>query len=393
MEVFDECLESIKQHILDSNRQNWLFGAGISHDANIPLMKPLTERVRGLIDESGLETDKQIITNLKDELMDECHIEHYLSHLGDLIALSERSKESKAALNGYNYTQKQLVSCHRNIVSHIGDTVRYGYKVRCGNKGDEAGSIGNSFVDIASHIKFVKALFENKADLERRASITFITTNYDTLLEDALSLAKKEVIDGFSGGAIGFWNPEHEFSTQTPHANSCLLYKLHGSIDWHRDTDHGLMRVRYGTKYLSNTDDIMIYPQATKYVETQKDPFATLFAGLRTTLSSSDQNVLITCGYSFSDEHINSEIKTCMLNESNKTTIVAFVDEKPTDNGVINPTLDDWFANDFGKRVFVVGKHGLYNHSIEPLKPENTVESDRWTFSGLTNFLETGNMQ
>ena len=133
-------------------------------------------------------------------------------------------------------------------------------------------------VEIESHVRFIRTLLLKKVNLERRSSVCFFTTNYDTLLEDALALNKIDVIDGFSGGAMGFWNPETEFTNKSDRIDRCLLYKLHGSVDWHRDSEHGLVRTRSGTKYLPEAENIMIYPQATKYVETQKDPFAMLFS-------------------------------------------------------------------------------------------------------------------
>ena len=58
MDEFEGHLESLKQHILDASRQNWLLGAGISRDANVPLMYPLTERVNVLIEAEGNDIDK-----------------------------------------------------------------------------------------------------------------------------------------------------------------------------------------------------------------------------------------------------------------------------------------------------------------------------------------------
>lgn len=389
MEEFEEQIESLKQHILDASRQNWLFGAGISFDANIPLMYPLTDRVNALIQASDNEHNRSIIDALRLELAENCHVEHYLSHLGDLIALSERSRNMQASLGGANYSFEQLNQCYREIVRIIGETVRYGY-INDGEN-ETIGNIENPVVEISSHVRFIQSLFLNKANLERRSSISFFTTNYDTLLEDALALNKINVIDGFSGGAMGFWNAESEFSSLSHRALSCSLFKLHGSVDWHRDSVHGLVRARYGTKYLSNAADIMIYPQATKYVETQKDPFAALFSGLRSALTAGDQNVLITCGYSFGDEHINSEIEHCLIDRNNKTTVVAFTDERPEGDVVINPTLDLWLQNrQFGERVIVAGKNGLYNNSLVPTSPEEGKQFDWWMFSGLIKFIESG---
>ena len=388
MEDFEDQLENLKQHILDASRQNWLFGAGISFDAKIPLMYPLTDRVIQIIDESDNESDKAILTSLKKDLAKDSHIEHYLSHLGDLIAIAERSKDKVATLNENKHSVDELNNSHVGIVKAIGKTVRYGYKSDA-----EIGTAEKPIIEIEHHLNFVDALFSNKSNLERRSKITFFTTNYDTLLEDALALYKKEVIDGFSGGAIGFWNPTKEFLKNIDDSSMYFLYKLHGSIDWHSDENKELVRVRYGTKYLSDTANIMIYPQATKYVETQKDPFANLFMGLRSTLSSKSHNVLITCGYSFGDNHINTEIEACLSASGNNTTVIAFIDECPKKDTdiVINPILDRWLQHKkFGKRIFVAGKKGLYNNSIIPNSLGTDDDLNWWTFSGLTHFLKTG---
>ena len=388
MADFEDQLENLRQHLLDSSRQSWLLGAGISFDAKIPLMFPLTDRVHEIIEAGDDDTDKSVLTALKADLEDDSHVEHYLSHLGDLIAIAERSKEKVATLAADKISIDNLNKTYVSIIKAIGDTVRYGHQ------GDEIGTAESPIVEIDQHLSFVESLFRNRSNLERRSKITFFTTNYDTLLEDALALCQKEVIDGFSGGAVGFWNPTKEYSQKIDDADVHFLYKLHGSIDWHRDESKNLVRARYGTKYLSDPANIMIYPQATKYVETQKDPFSSLFMGLRSTLSTSSQNVLITCGYSFGDDHINAEIESCLATSGNNTTLIAFIEENPKDDIVINPTLDQWLQHqNFGKRIFVAGKKGLYNSSTTPESPDKDNDLNWWTFSGLTQFLKTGEVQ
>ena len=388
MSGFDELVEELKNH-LDSSRQNWLFGAGISCDGNIPLMYPLTDRVESIIKEGDNDKDKEIYDSILSDLDESAHVEHYLSHLGDLIAIAERVKGGVAIVNGQSYTQIELRHLHGAIVSAIGGTVRYGYKK---TQDDEViGTADEPIVEIAPHVEFVKGLFRSRANLKSRSRLTFFTTNYDTLLEDALALEKYIVVDGFSGGAVGFWNAEKEFSRATTDPERCLVYKLHGSIDWIRDEDRGLLRNRYGTKYLSNPSDIMIYPQATKYVETQKDPFASLFSGLRSSLNVNEDNVLVFCGYSFMDAHINSEIEAALKSSSNKTNVVAFVKEAPNDGVCVNPALDAWLQNSgFGKRVFVVGEKGVYHNSLEPVSDDQGKKFTWWTFAGLTEFINTG---
>lgn len=388
---FDSITEELKKQ-LDCSRQNWLFGAGISFNSNIPLMYPLTMRVMKIIETSSNPKDKEIIKLLTNELDVESHIEHYLSHIGDLIAIAARSKLKTATFQSVSFTKDELLNLHKSIISAIGDTIRYGYSIKGAIE-----TIGNSIepiVEIEHHIKFVQAIYSNRANLTSRSKLTFFSTNYDTLLEDALGLEKFTVVDGFSGGAIAYWNPQFEFQNLNSSPNKCLLYKLHGSIDWQRDDNKELVRTRYGTKYLANKSDIMIFPQATKYVETQKDPFSYLFNGFRNALNSDDDNILITCGYSFGDDHINSEIEAALSLGNNRTTLIAFAEEKPEGAIVVNKTLDAWLNDSiFGNRVYVAGKKGMYYNSTTPIKPTIDIDLFGWTFSGLTNFITTGNYE
>jgi len=151
MNDFESMVEFLNQH-LSSNRQSWLFGAGISCDANIPLMYPLTDRVKAKISEADDEKNVEVYESLKSDLETDAHIEHYLSHLGDLIALAERSKDKYASINGKKYNQKELGKLHSAIVKAIGDTVRYGYKKN--NDGTEdIGRPDNPLVEITSLIR------------------------------------------------------------------------------------------------------------------------------------------------------------------------------------------------------------------------------------------------
>jgi hypothetical protein len=384
---FESTTEELRKQ-LDSSRQNWLFGAGISYKSNIPLMYPLTDRVKNIIYASKNVKDIEIYDLLTTELQDKSHIEHYLSHIGDLIALADRSKTQSATIGAKLFIKDDLLNLHKAIISAIGDTVRYGYSDD--GTTEVIGDFASPIVEIEHHIKFVQAIYSNRSNLLSRSKLTFFTTNYDTLLEDALGLEKFTVVDGFSGGAIAFWNPQFEF--QDPHnlPNKCLLYKLHGSIDWHRDEEKGLVRTRYGTKYLANKSEIMIYPQATKYVETQKDPFSYLFNGFRNALNSNDDNILITCGYSFGDDHINAEIEAALSSRNNRTTIIAFAQENPDGSIIVNKTLDAWLTNQqFGSRVYVAGQKGVYYNSLVPFQTPDKKDLFWWTFSGLTNFILT----
>jgi SIR2-like protein len=386
MENFDVLLDQL-QKLLDCSVQNWFFGAGVSFKSNIPLMHGLTKRVETLVNENEPETSKGIYKALKEDLPTDCHIEHILSHIGDMIALAERSASKQCYVTGGCYTKEQLHELYSALVKFIGSTIRYGYRAESQDLGisEKIGTQENPIVEIEHHLHFLKALFSGRANLERRSRISFFTSNYDTLLEDALSLECKLTVDGFSGGAMAYWNPEQEFySSRHGDSSHYKLYKLHGSVDWYHDDKFGLIRSRYGAKYLSDPSQILIFPQATKYLETQKDPFAALLRGFRTALARSEDNILIMCGYSFGDAHINSEILTALCDPKNKTTLLVFAREG--DKG-LSETMNEWMLNEMiSAKIFIATQHGIYNGGPER-KDCNGTELNWWTFEGLTNFL------
>jgi hypothetical protein len=380
LKVFDDLIEEINKH-LDCTCQNWLFGAGISYESNIPLMIPMTHKIEEELYGNHLNT----YLNIKEFLPSGAHIEHFLSHIGDLLALLQRSSKEHIFLNGVEYQLDSLVTLYHNIISIIGKLVRYGYKESEGVEGN----IENPIVEIKYHREFVKKLFNRRSNLENISKINFFTTNYDTLLEDALILEKKKVVDGFTGGAMGFWNPE-EFNNNE--LGVYKLFKLHGSIDWYKDHEHGLIRCRYGTRYLSDNSNLLIYPQATKYVETQKDPSAILFNKLRESLNEVRDNVMVTCGYSFGDNHINNEIETAMSLPNNKTNLLVFIKESWSESKSktsIPEVLIKWLENgNIQNRIFVITDRGLYSGGNELQKDSHESTYDWWTFEGMTSLLE-----
>jgi len=162
--------------------------------------------------------------------------------------------------------------------------------------------------------------------------------------------------------------------------------KLHGSIDWFLGEDGRVIRVRDSDVYPRNRGRVLIYPQATKYVATQRDPFASQFSMLRNALSTGE-NVLSICGYSFGDEHINQEIEAALSSVNNKTTLVAFCFE----GGGLPAALKKWLASAWGKRVYVLTERGLYAGEHGPLFPASgSANRSWWNFTGMTEFLESG---
>ncbi len=380
----DDLLEQLDRH-LASPCQAWLFGAGISVDAGIPLMFQLTNRIRAMAENTA---HKAILDAVFGELPASSHIEHLLSHLGDYATLAERAKVAEVTVGGTKIPLSELSAAHTEIIKNIAETVMWGYRPQTEDLPEEIGSFETPIVKIDGHKAFIQALFKTgQAGLQdRRGAVRLFSTNYDTLLEDALALNAVSCWDGFCGGAVAFRN-FHFGELEPASGYRAHVIKLHGSIDWHLDDDGRVWRVRKGDAYPAKAARVLIYPQATKYMATQRDPFAAQFDLFRRTLSTSIDNVLSVCGYSFGDEHINQEIEFAMAAPTNRTTMIVFYCE----DAEMADCLKKWLQSPWGKRLYVATEKGLYVGSEKPLyPPAEGKEHNWWTFSGVTKLLNDG---
>ena len=379
-----DILEQLDRH-LASPCLTWLLGAGISHGAQIPLMYPLTAHVTKLLK----DTDHgRLLERLQQELPDGAHIEHILSHLGDYAALSERSKSKTVSISGDNVAQSAIENTHNAVLKCISTTVRWGYRPGTDSSLEEVGSYGNPIISVDGHRAFVEALFRTaQAGLqERRQAVRLFTTNYDTLIEDALALACIPYWDGFDGGGVAFRS--HRFGQDEPDRGyRAHVVKLHGSIDWHLGSDGKIWRVRDGDNYPASRGQVLIHPQSTKYVATQRDPFASQFELFRRALSNTADNVLGVCGFSFGDDHINQEMELALERPGCKATLLAFCQEGEN----LPLSLDAWRKSEWGERVYVVTENGIYVGKEGPFHPpKNPKGHDWWTFNGVTDLLRNG---
>ena len=360
-----DCLRQLDALLALSN-QSWLFGAGISKDANIPLMGALTTQIFSIAEKDSDPRVKQLLEHVKGELPTNSHIEHILSHLGDYAAIAERSKSSKSKFGKLTLELKELQELHATVLSWIAETIRWGYVPATATEPPKIGTRDAPIVTVEGHMQFVAALFNrNQAGVEnRRNAVRLFTINYDTLIEDALALSSFTYWDGFSGGSVA--HRSHHFGQGDPdNYYRAHVIKLHGSIDWHLGEDDRVWRVRDGDLYPTRLRRVVIYPQSTKYFATQRDPFASQFDIFRRTLGSRSENVLVTCGYSFGDQHINDEIELALQRPDSKTTILACLPE-------FCPTLDKWRASVWGKRLYILTKAGLFVGAEGPYFPPLT---------------------
>lgn len=151
--------------------------------------------------------------------------------------------------------------------------------------------------------------------INRDFAVEVFTTNYDMLLEEAMERVKTPYFDGFSGSKNAFFDPSSISSNDLP-PKWIRLWKLHGSINWSRNTKGEVIR---GNEEALGT---MVYPSHIKYDQTQSAPFSSLFDRLKNFLLEPD-TLLLTAGFSFADAHITAKLDEC-LSENKSSAIFAF---------------------------------------------------------------------
>ncbi len=352
--------------LLSQNRIAFLLGAGSSQAAGLPLMPELTTRVvqGSAANDNSKKVFESIITNYSDS--HQATIEDYMSELVDYLSIAHRRISrgvdlAKIAIGTDEFKLTDLAESLAQIKIAIVDSLR-----------DEQ-------IEISYHRQFIRAIHSSLQAGKSDRIVHYFVLNYDTLIEDALGLEKIKYVDGFSGGATGWWDP----TTFLDKNIRARIFKIHGSIDWRLLKSDSLpRRLREGLLPDDGLANILIYPAETKYKEAQRDPFAQLIQEMRDRLrpTKGQELVLAICGYSFGDAHINLEIETALAQSAGRLTIVAFTgDDEP--QGV----LGLWLANPaLADQIKVYANKGFFH-------TENTVRSSAdlpwWKFEILARLL------
>ena len=369
IEPFSKAISQFHDLISGCDSLTFLIGAGCSKCAGLPLINELTKQVLSdaLVDRSSTN----ILADVRDIFAEatDSHIEDYLSEIVDLLAISDRRAEKGINKNTVTvkdtpYTTAELRKAIEQIKQAIANAI-------------------NIKVPISTHQAFVTSIHRpiRVGRTTPTRPVDYLVLNYDTMIEDALALGNVTYADGLNGGATGWWDPD---SFDAP-GLSARVIKLHGSIDWRQFPNEQSPRRIGSSIKIPGEDDlpVLIWPSSTKYLETQVNPFAQLLDLARRAIRPTfgEQHLLVVCGYSFGDSHINLEIDNALKESEGKLTIVAFTNEdKPTG------LLKNWHDNEtVREQVLIFANQGFFHGSNEETSSKDLLW---WQFETLTKILE-----
>ncbi len=166
--------------------------------------------------------------------------------------------------------------------------------------------------------------------IPRDRPVEIFTTNYDLSLEQALEEQLVPYFDGFVGSDSAFLDLDSMAEDDLP-SRWARLWKIHGSINWWMTAKQKIRRSRDKVE----GEQLLIYPSHLKYDQSRQMPYYAMLDRLRVFLRSA-QCVLLTCGYSFGDEHINAIIAQGLSGNSNAACLaMIFNDREKVPKGVV----------------------------------------------------------
>jgi hypothetical protein len=173
-----------------------------------------------------------------------------------------------------------------------------------------------------------------------RDRLNIFTTNYDRFIEYGLDEAGILTLDRFIGKLkpiMRFHRIDLDYHYNPPGIRGEPRYvegvvrftKLHGSIDWKFEGDEIVrMALPFGESvkddfFLDPFDNVVIYPNSTKAIETAFFPYSELFRDFSTAICRPN-SVLVTYGYGFGDSHINRIILDMLTIPSTHLVIISY---------------------------------------------------------------------
>jgi len=355
----------------DKMRVAFLLGAGCPMAIHISEGKgtrPLIPDLAGLSAQvrNALQSSKEykgafgIIKRLGDIGKNEPNVEEILSHVRSLHDVVGNGK-----IDGLS--KLDLAGLDKNICKHITDVVKVNLP-----------SDNTPYHHLASWI----------GGIQRAHPIEIFTPNYDLLMDQALEDRRVPYFDGFVGSYRTFFDITSMEQDNLP-ARWARLWKVHGSFNWWRTLTGDIERRIDGEE----GDRQMIYPSHLKYDQSRRMPYLAMLDRLKSFLARG-QAVLVTCGYSFSDQHLNETIIQGL--SSNPTAIcfgmlfgdraksleaVASARKQPNlsllaaDGAILGTIERDWRSDEKQEHP----QHGLAAQCGE-MKPRSDAPADRCKF-------------
>lgn len=258
------------------------------------------------------------------------------------INIEDQIRTGLELLHGYEIDENpqalDLAKCIDDVLCDFGNSILeaekvFNDKLESGDKNAERALL---------ILKSFMMTFSSRTATRDRLHI--FTTNYDRFIEFACDYAGINILDRFLGKIQPYFQeaaPNLDYHYRTSDSKNEFRYvegvirysKIHGSIDWvHRNNKIFRNNLKFGADKLLDIetykDQLMIYPNAMKSIETAYYPYSELFRDFSGAICRPNSAV-VTYGYGFGDSHINKILLEMLYIPSTHLVIISYgVDDR-----------------------------------------------------------------
>ncbi|MCZ3622322.1 SIR2 family protein [Lactobacillus mulieris] len=252
-----------------------------------------------------MKEDKSKVTNKKNKLDESFNLEDFISKLQSYKQFVDKNKK------------KKFENTIKKIYEVIIDKTKYSYNP-----------------EVMKHRQILDLLIKK---VQSPNKLSVITTNYDTLFEEAAELDNYVVFDGFNfqynssfNSDMFNWNLVKEVpfmkTRELEYKKRVFnLLKIHGSLTWIKDGERILKSSKTEIINDKNKSPVMIFPSSNKYALSYTEPYFSLLTKFQELLNLKN-TLLITTGFSFADNHIAEMVIQAIKNNPSLTTLITDYD-------------------------------------------------------------------
>ncbi len=240
-----------------------ILGSGSSIPYGIPSMSDLGEYIKTHVILAGKDDIAQFAT-FKQNL--------------------DTSKDLEKALSGMNLNENVL----KAIIEQTWNYINYSDL-----KAYENFISGHDF-PLAELVKYLIS--------HTKKQVSIVTTNYDRIAEYAASFASALICNGFEQNYFGNFAIDTESNNGSGYKGRVKIWKVHGSLDWFKTSDEQNVQIPLRNSIPSMLIPSIVTPGLSKYSETHKEPYRTIFGKADNEIKNS--NAYLCIGYGFNDDHV-----------------------------------------------------------------------------------------
>ncbi|WP_347069854.1 SIR2 family protein [Flavobacterium sp. WV_118_3] len=367
---FEEKITHVKKELaktFESRNLSFLIGSGCSLGKNgIPTMKELADTLFNV----GINNKTSLSKKLQELVFEKKHLDLLSKHNIDYT--KEPFLNNLEIFLGTLYSLRfYLDQIHNSkeviAVDEVIEQTKNYILYRCLN--EENTGLDDQILDV--YQSFYRKLSLRDSNLPKP---NIFTTNYDLYSEKAMDELGITYTNGFSGFIKRYFNPSifnYALAEQMDISSFkwsvidsfIYLFKIHGSVNWVEVEETNKL---FKIEELQNTDfeylkskkhNFMIYPSPIKQNASLGSPYSDLFREFQKRITQ-NQSILITMGYSFSDEHINNLIYQALTIPTFR--LVIFCDTKyQTQQGVIEREAINKLINLNDPRIWIIGSNNI----------------------------------